>query len=175
LHRAPDSNAALHIERLEPDLRSLVEVEIPRDMSEIYGLTVRTRVLAVREGSIVAFFGVVLSGVAVLSSYADFFDSIHLIRKHAEMLLRRLVDYKYSRSWKVDVTIEYPKLRDPSDFLPWRRFRKRLRATTDDWAEPIVARTRRDGFFWYLLLLNVLLLAAVGWLVSAAVLRTYFR
>jgi hypothetical protein len=33
---------------------------------------------------------------------------------------------------------------------------------------------RRDAFFWFLLIFNILLLATVGVLVGGAVVRTYF-
>ncbi len=81
------------------------------------------------------------------------------------------------------MTIEHPRVPDPSDVPPWRRLRRMLGPEADEllrfarWADPQVAPSgtrRRDGFFWYLLFLNILLLGAVGWLVSAAVLRTYF-
>lgn len=177
------SNSERPIERLEQDLRAIVDSELPNDMSSIFGVPITTRVIAVREGSIVVFFGVVLSAVGVFSSYSDFFESVHLVRKHAAMLVERLVRNKYNGSWDVQVSIEHPRLPDPGDMGPWRRLRGMFGPEADEfarlaaWISPSGSRSRegqRDGFFWYLLFSNLLLLAALAWLLSAAVMKTYF-
>jgi hypothetical protein len=167
--------------RLESELQAIVERELPRDMDEIYGLGVKTRVIAFREGSVILFFGAVMSAVGIFSSYNDFFESISLIKKHCRMLVDHLVKDRHGSDWQVQVEVEYPTVPEPRDLMPWRRLRHMFGPEADDvlqfssWMQPPTGRSsRRDGFFWFLLLLNVLLVVAVALLVSAAVRRVYF-
>ncbi len=175
------SNDDFPTDHIESDLRQIVDADLPREMEDIYGLSVKTRVITVRDGSIVLFFGVMLSALGVFSSYSDFFESIALIRKHCKMLVDRLLRHRYSSDWLVTVEVEYPSVPDPNDIVPWRRLRRMFGPEADEmlhlsaWMQgPATGRTRRDAFFWFLLVLNILLLGAVGVLVASAVRRMYF-
>jgi len=176
------SNDDFPIDRIESDLRRIVDADLPREMEDIYGLTVKTRVITVRDGSIVLFFGVMLSALGVFSSYSDFFESIALVRKHCKMLVDRLLRDRYSSDWQVMVEVQYPSVPDPNDIVPWRRLRRMFGPEADEmlhlsaWIQgPATGRgTRRDAFFWFLLALSILLLGAVGVLVASAVRRMYF-
>jgi hypothetical protein len=113
----------------------------------------------------------------LIASYRDFFDSIRLIREHCEFLLESLLEDKHRhRTFNAGVRIEYPRLREPHD-LPLR-YMKRFGMIESAWAleEPWMPPRgpRRDGFFWFLLVLCLLLLGALGTLVYAAVVQTYF-
>jgi hypothetical protein len=167
------------VDRLEGDLRNLIENALPRELEEIYGLGVKTRVIAVRDGSIIVFFGALLTAIGIFASYSDFFESIALVRKHCQMLAERLVRDRYSHDLQVSVRIEHP---DPDGVIPLRRIRHFLGHEAEFFmglpAWPSEAGTRlaprRDAFFWFLAVVNLLLLAAVALLVWAAVRRTYF-
>lgn len=164
--------------RLREDVEHVIEHRLPEDLAEIFGIEAEIRVIACRFGSLTVFFGVVLSGIGLIASYSDFFDSIRLIREHGEFLLRSVLKEKYRReTFSANVHIEYPRLREPYD--PPLRFMKhfgqldpRLMELEAPWA---VSRAgRRDGFFWFLLVLCALLFGALGTLVYAAVVQTYF-
>lgn len=164
-------------EHFESDAKRIVESDLPRDLERIYGLRVETEILDVQSGSLLLFFGAVISGLTVFSSYAGFFDSVNLVKQHSKLLLERLTR-NYPEEFEVTVVEQFPTLRDPSD-MGFRRLRKMLGPEFDNvWAASGFTnyqRSHRDAFFWYLLVFNILLLAGLGFLVSGAVLKTYFR
>jgi len=172
----------IHISQLREDIEHVVKDRLPDDLAKIFGVEAEIRVIACRFGSLTLFFGVVLSGIGLIASYRDFFDSIRLIREHCESLLKSLLKDKYRhRIFSANVHIEYPRLREPHD-LPLRYMKyfgeSDLGTIERMWAleEPSVLRrtASRDGFFWFLLALCLLLLGALGVLVYAAVVQTYF-
>jgi hypothetical protein len=169
------------IERLEQELRSVIASDLPNDLQRIFGLSVETRVIEIQSGSVLVFFGAAITAVGVFSSYSDFFESIKLVKQHSRLLIGRLMRSRYGGEFDVSVVEQYPSLPDPSERHPWRRLRKVLGPEADEFLE-LSAWTggsapqdvRRDAFFWFLLIFNILLLAAVGVLVRGAVVRTYF-
>jgi hypothetical protein len=91
-----------------------------------------------------------------------------------------LTDLLPSELDDVGVEVEYPRIPDPDDLVPWRRARKMLGPEFYDFlgatARPTAAGRppRRDGFFWFLFASTIVLLLLLGTLVAAAVIRTYF-
>jgi hypothetical protein len=163
--------------RIEEEARRAIETDLPNDLQRIYGLDIRTHVLDVQSGSLLVFFSAVISGLSLFSSYAGFFDSVKLIKRHCDLLLTRLLQ-NYPGDFDVNVVEMFPTLPDPSDFSPWRRLRKMFGPEIDFWpGAPFGNRQRiqRDAFFWFLLIFNVLLVAALATLVTGAVIKTYFR
>ncbi len=169
-------------DHLEREVRRTIESDLPAELEAIYGLRVRTRFITTRPGSVIAFFAVVVEALGIFSSYSDFFESISLVRKHSAALLERLMEERYtpgpSLTSDVSVTVEYPRVPDPDDLHPGRRFWKRFGPEADmmfaaGWSgsQP---RVRRDGLFWWLVICNLLFAVALGALVAAAVVRTYF-
>jgi hypothetical protein len=166
-------------ERLERDARRVIEVELPSDLRRIYGLEVQTRILDVQAGSLLVFFSAVVSGLGFLSSYASFFDSVKLIKQHGALLLERAARDYPGPDFEISVVEQFPTLPDPSDFQPWRRLRKMFGPEADElWRASLFTghqRPNRDAFFWFLLIFNILLVAAIGILVGSAVIKTYFH
>lgn len=165
-------------ERLEKQARHVIEVELPSDLRRIYGLNVETRILDIQAGSLLIFFSAIVSGLGLFSSYSGFFDSVKLIKQHGALLLERATRDYAGSDFDVSVVEQFPTLPDPSDF-GWRRMRKMFGPEADElWRGWIFAshkRSTRDAFFWFLLVFNILLVAALGFLVSGAVIKTYFR
>ena len=134
-----------------------------------------------RSGSVLVFFSAVASGFGLISSYAGFFESIDLIRDHATLLLERFMMQQYGGEFDVKVEAKFPAQPSwPSDDS-WRWLREAFgpkeaevlrRAASVP--RPGEQPPRRDGFFWFLLLLDLLLAATVTALVAGAVIKTYF-
>lgn len=163
----------------EREIRRVLTDQLPSELETIYGFEVKTRIIVVRGGSLVVFFGAVVSALGFFASYADFFESIALIKKHAQMLLAQTLENRFGEAYDVSVVVEYPSIPDPGDLSPWRRARKMFGPELYDvlgaGAWTTAGRPpRRDGFFWFLLTSTIVLLLLVGALVAAAVLRTYF-
>ena len=125
------------------------------------------------------FFAAVVSGLGFFSSYAGFFDSVKLIKRHCALLLQRASRDHPGPDLEITVDEQFPTLPDPNDFRPWRHMRKMFGPEADELlGASLFAGNQlphRDGFFWFLLVLNILLLAAIGILVSGAVVKTYFH
>lgn len=137
--------------------------------------------IAIRQGSLVVFFGALVSALGFFSSYSDFFESIALIKKHTRVLLRQELADRFGGDYDVAIEVEFPRFPDPDEFSSWRRARKILGPEFHDvmgasaWSGLGASlSTRRDGFFWFLLASTILLLVLLGFLVAGAVQKTYF-
>jgi len=170
----------VHREKLEQEARRVIESELPSELRQIYGLEAKTQVIAIRDGSLLVFFNVLVTGIGIFASYSDFFESIALVKKHAGILLQRALRSFVSLETDVNISTEFPRMPEPEDMFWPRRLRKRMGPFAEEmfssgfpWTAAPSA-PRRDGFFWWLLILNVVLFAVVALLVGAAVKRTYF-
>jgi len=178
--RGDKSNSDSPLPHLRQEVERLIENRLPSDLEKLFGVEAEIQVKACRYGSLHVFFGVLLSGIGLIASYKDFYDSIQLIRKHCNLLLRELLQDRYPhRSFDVKVEPRHPHLPDPYDRYMskrWQMLGPEIAETLWALGEPSAAlqRPRRDGFFWFLLSLCLLLLGALGVLVYAAVVQTYF-
>lgn len=165
---------------LESEVRNIVEHELPRSMRSTFEIDMETKVLDVRYGSLTVLFSAALKAYPLIASYRDFFDSVQLIKKHCAMLLAHLNGTSYANQLDINVDVYYPTLPDPND-SPWRRFGRffgpdsaELFAASSLFGTPR-AGSHRDAFFWYLLVMNLVLIALVGSLVYRSVVSTYFE
>jgi hypothetical protein len=179
--RADQKSNDLPLPHLRDEVERVIEHRLPSDLEELFGVEAEIRVRACRYGSLSVFFSVLLTGAGLIASYKDFYDSIQLIREHCALLLRELLQDRYPhRRFDVKVDLKHPHLSNPYDgYMPQRYWKMRGPELTEAlWplGEPPAAlhRTSRDGFFWFLLVLCTLLLGALGVLVYAAVVQTYF-
>ena len=172
-------NRDMPYERLEEKARKAITEELPKDLKDIYGLSIKTSIERTQEGSLLIFFSAVVAGIGFLSSYADFFASIQLIKQHARWLLNRVTrEVNGQAIWQFDVNVEeqFPYVNDPAS-LGTMRSGKLIRKNMEEvWSNSLTSRhsSNRDAFFWFLLILNILLLTAIGFLVAKAVEKTYF-
>ncbi len=161
------------------DVRHVIESELPRELDELFGLTIETKVIAVREGSILIYFGAAIAGLATFSRYKGLCESVNLLKGQLGRLLHLLIEQKYPDDIQVNVNVEFPHLDSPGDW-PWR-WRKFMRDPEDEYMASMLVggvdrpvRAKRDGFFWFLLVLCILETAALAALVWRAVTTTYF-
>lgn len=172
----------LSFEELGFKVENILCHELPAELETIYGIKTEIRYIGSREGSLIVFFGAIITTYGIIANYKDFFESVNLIEKDAERLLKLL-----ARKLGIDVSIsvdrEYPKnLPNPADWRYGVRFKRLFHKFPPDIAEMILEegendiniKSKRDGFFWYLVIMNVILFAVLGTLVAAAVLQVYF-
>ena len=163
------------------ELKRTITSDLPADLHRIYGLSVETRVIDLQEGSILLFFSAAITAVGFFSNYADFFESIGLVKRHAQILLERVTRVRFGPECNVSVMEQYPSLPNPNELVPWRKMREMFGPEVYElwrsapWFQSAgLGPSKRDGFFWFLLILNIVLLGVVGALVAAAVMKTYF-
>ena len=112
------------------------------------------KVQSVYEGSIEVLFTVAMNALTIASGVHDV---IELIAKLSEKFVEKQLNYSYGKCFEVTVYS-----------MPRSHFR-----------EPLVlehkpATFRKDIFFWYLLIMNVVLMVLLGVLVFGAVEQMYF-
>ncbi len=144
-------------------------------MEDIFGVKVRTEILSTRHGSLVIFFAAIFTGFNLVANYKSFHDSVLLLQRQGKRLVDSALDEQYGDdSYYSDIEIEYP-------LFPEREHRVSLQEQLRslDFYNEIpdlitLPKQRRDGFFYFLLILSIISLAVIGLLVYGAVAKTYF-
>lgn len=123
-------------------------------------------VLETREGSILVLFRAIFDTMQFVSGIKDFYESVELIRNLTNTHIRHRLDANYGNYFNVDtITLAHPnKLPLCADVVPCSK------------KESFIDHLRkgRDGFFYYLLIANVILFCLVVALVFKAVMMVYF-
>jgi hypothetical protein len=155
-------------EGFETAVQDALTKTLPRDMKEIFGVEISVDIKAVKHGSLTLFFGVIVAGLSALSRYKTVYDSIELIGQQAESVLESLRT-RYGQ-FNIGVQAVYPRLRDPFD----RHHPLRHEMFLEEVGFSTAPQSRRDGFFYFLLIWSIISLFVIGALVYAAVIKTYF-
>ena len=123
-------------------------------------------VLETREGSILVLFQAVFNAMQFVSGIKDFYESVELIRDLTDTHIRHHLDANYGNYFNVNTAILAH-----SNKLPLC-----TDAESHSKKEPLIdlRRKERDGFFYYLLIANVVLLCLLIALVFKAVMTVYF-
>jgi hypothetical protein len=164
---------------LERDLRAMIEEQLPRELSSFFGIEAKTHVIDTKYTSLTMLFGALLAAYPLISSYHDFSESVHLIRKHCATLLAMLNSQQYGDTFTTSVEIYYPPVPDPTDY-PYRWMRHMFGHPEGDmfaaaaFMRAPAAVSRRDLFFWYLVVMNIVLSLLLASLVYRSVVATYF-
>lgn len=123
-------------------------------------------VLETQEGSILVLFQAIFNVMQFVSGIKDFYESVELIKNLTNTLIRHRLDANYGNYFNVGtVILAHPsKLPLCTDVVPCSK------------KESFIGHLRkiRDGFFYYLLIANVVLLCLVIALVFKAVMTVYF-
>lgn len=121
------------------------------------------QVYAIYEGSIEVIFSVILSFIQLIGGLKDLYDTIHLIREISERHINKKLSDKFGRHFKVDTYVIVPESRDYWRFEKEIGMNRILNSRTE----------KRDAFFYYLLVANIVLLIIIGVLVFGAVKAIY--
>lgn len=114
---------------------------------------------SVYEGSIEIIFTVVLGFLEL----KDLYDAVHLLKEIAERHINRKLSDKFGNHFRVDTYVITPRVED------YWRLEKRYMVEQGSNGE-----VKRDTFFYYLLVANIVLLLIVGVLLFEAVKVVYF-
>lgn len=137
---------------LKPELQKYTDISIKE-----------VQVQAVYEGSIDIIYTVILGFLNLVSVLKDLYDAVHLICEISECHINKKLSDRFGRYFKVDTYVIVPESKNY-----WRVEEKRWNCSVDRNVE------RRDAFFYYLLVSNIVLLIIVGVLVFGAVKTVYF-
>jgi hypothetical protein len=164
--------------KVESVARDVITNELPTDMIELFGVNVKTKVVGVRDGSLLLFFEVVLAGFNIISDYSGFFDSIELIKSQCRRLLSMRLKDQFNEDFEIGVQTVYPSVPEPMH-KEFRRWMDRWRHFPMEFypemgLPPVLGGRERGGLFYFLVVSNIVLLLIIGILVYAAVLKTYF-
>lgn len=137
---------------LKPELQKYTDLSIQEvQMQSVY------------EGSVEIIFTVILSFLELVGGMKDLYDAVHLIKEIAERHINRKLSDKFGNHFRVDTYAIAPREED------YWRFEEGCMVKQGNNEEP-----RRDAFFNYLLVANIVLLLIVGGLVFGAVKTVYF-
>lgn len=171
-------------EKVEKIAREIITDTLPFEMKKIFGIEVKTNILSTNYGSIIFFFSAVLTGVNLLANYKNLYDSIELIRKQTARLLMNRLSIDYGDRFEVSANIEYSSYSEPlfeRFHKTFRRRSKHMDILLEEFPELIYMSSpfkygnrNRDGFFYFLLSVTIVLSIIVGILVYGAVVKTYF-
>lgn len=144
----------------EKDLRAAVTDILPQMKGELNkfadGAIEEVKVQSIYEGSIIALFSVVWN---TANTVKDAYDIAHMVRDVSELFAKGKLKEKMKCSFDVD-TYGLQSERDRDKF-PVRSVSTKM-------------LYRRDTFFYYLLVANILEAIIIGALVFGAVMKVYF-
>lgn len=149
------SNEAIRIinSDLKPELQKFTDILIDE-----------VQVQAVYEGSIEIIYTVILGFFNLVSGLKDLYDAVLLIREISERYINKNLSDKFGKYFDVDTYVIVPK---SIDYLRSEENMRQNRMVD-------IGVEKRDAFFYYLLVFNIVLLVIVGALVLGAVKAVYF-
>lgn len=157
---------------LEKLIEQTIKYDLVKEIRKTIGLDIKTEINSTRYGSIEVIFTVFITTFSFIASIKGFYDSVMFIKKQTERLLRSNLNEQFGDYFSVGVSAEYPSFESREismkelDFLlrkgrPYGHF------------DTINEKQKRDGFFWYLLISNIILLGIIGLLIIKAVINYY--
>ena len=141
-----------------------INVELKKELSKYINLEVSdVQVQAVYEGSIEVIFTVVLDFLNLVGGLKDLYDAVKLIREIAGKHIAKKLKNEYGDYFIVKVDAVSP------DFYDIRYDREFIVGKSE-----MDESSKRDAFFYYLLIANIVLILIIGVLVFGAVRKVYF-
>lgn len=149
---------------ISDEAEQIINNDLKAELQKYTDLSIReVQTQAVYEGSIEIIFTVVLSFLELVGGLKDLYDAVHLLKEIVERHINRKLSDKFGNHFRVDTYVIAPREED------YWRFEKRYMAEQGTNGE-----VKRDAFFYYLLVVNIVLLLIVGVLVFGAVKTVYF-
>lgn len=145
-------------EDIKNEVVGILQSDLPERCKAYFDTPVEVNVKGSHDGSIVVVFDVIVKAIEFISGAKDAYDVAALIRNITVKLIEKRLDKKYGRG----------------TFLVYGRnhnYREK------DIYHPEVREVHfvnNNGFFWYLLISNIVLVICIFLLVYGAVMKTYF-
>lgn len=141
-----------------------INAELKEELSKYTNLKVSdVQAQAVYEGSIEVIFTVVLSFLELVGGLKDLYDAVKLIREISGKHIAKKLKNEYGDYFIVNVDAVSPDIYD-------LRYDRKFIVGKSEMDES----SKRDAFFYYLLIANIALILIIGVLVFGAVRKVYF-
>jgi len=157
---------------IEKLIEQTINYDLEKEIKKTIGLDIRTEINSTRYGSIEVIFTVFITTFSFIASIKGFYDSILFIKKQAERLLISNLNEQFGDFFSVNVTAEYPSFESREISMKELDFLLRKGKYYGHF-ETINEKSKRDGFFWYLLISNIILLGILGLLIMKAIINYY--
>lgn len=145
-------------------IKTAINAELKEELSKYTNLKVSdVQVQAVYEGSIEVVFTVVLSFLELVGGLKDLYDAVKLIREIAGKHIAMKLKNEYGDYFIVSMDAVSPDIYD-------HRYARKFTEGKSEMDEG----SKRDAFFYYLLIANIALILIIGVLVFGAVRKVYF-
>lgn len=144
---------------LKPELQKYTDIPVEE-----------VQVQAVYEGSIEIIYSFILGFLDLVGGLKDLYDAVRLIREISERHINKKLSDRFGRHFKVDTYVIVPDDRRCREYMEHWRFENEMNGNQRLDGNGI----KRDAFFYYLLVANIVLLIIVGILVFGAVRTVYF-
>ena len=143
---------------------TVINAELKEKLSKYTNLKVSdVQAQTVYEGSIEVIFTVVLSFLELVGELKDLYDAVKLIREIAGKHIAKKLKNEYGDYFIVKVDAVSPDIYD-------LRYDRKFIVGKSEMDES----SKRDAFFYYLLIANIALILIIGVLVFGAVRKVYF-
>lgn len=155
------ANEAVRIinNELKPELQKYTDISIEK-----------VQVQNVYEGSIEIIYSVVLGFLDLVGGLKNLYDAVYLIREISERHINKKLSDRFGRHFGVDTYVIVPDNRRCREYKEHCHFENEMNGNQ----RLDRNRIKRDAFFYYLLVANIVLLIIVGILVFGAVRTVYF-
>lgn len=158
----PDKNA--FYKNISDEAIRVINSELKPELQKYTDIPIEEiQVQAVYKGSIEIIYVVIMEVLDLVSGLKDLYDAVRIIQDISERHINKKLSDKFGGDFKVDTHVIVPESRDywwPEE-MRWNRSMES-------------GVKKRDAFFYYLLVANIVLLVIVGALVFGAVKTMYF-
>jgi hypothetical protein len=150
-----------------------VEIDLKKNLEKITDYQIISiNVVNEYSGSIELVLTIVFGTFSVLSGIKGLYDSITLNKNQSRKFISRRLKTKYGLDFNVDTNVEYPTIeRYYLEDLFFHFGKRGILPFPVNTSEGI--KSNRDGFFYYLLISNVVLLIILGLMVYKAVIQQF--
>jgi hypothetical protein len=176
------SNEKYGWDLVEKTVCRVIKKELPENIEKIFSISIETEIVGIRRGSFIILFGIIFSSYSIISNYANFFESVELIKKQCKLLFNDALKYEFKngvstnefeKDFEITISIESPILIGPREELN-RNWFDQLRRYVPITLPSSQIPGRRDEYFYYLIAISIVILVLLGILVYKTLRMTYF-
>ena len=170
-HLKEDSNEKVSYDDIANEVVRIINSDLKPEFQKYTDISIEeVQVQAVYEGSIEIIYSVVLGFLDLVGGLKDLYDAVHLIQEISERHINKKLCDRFDRHFKVDTYVIVPDDRRCREYMEHWRFENEMNGNQRLDGSGI----KRDAFFYYLLVANIVLMIIVGILVFGTVRTVYF-
>lgn len=142
----------------------IIDNELKTELQKYTNLSIKdVRTQSLYEGSIEIIFTVILGFLELIGGLNNLYDAVHMIAEITKRHINKRLSDKYGNYFRVDTYVI-----SPNEHLLCYSGRRYMTAQESN------GEIKRDTFFYYLLVANIVLLIIIGILVFEAIKTVYF-